>query len=196
MESHKSVEEYLLKKKQWTTELATLRKILLSTGMTEEVKWGVPVYAYDGKNVAGIAAFKSYVGLWFYQGALLKDVKKKLVNAQEGKTKALRQWRFTSTEEIDEKLVKAYLKEAVQNVKAGKEIKPNRDKPIVIPKELSAHFKKKPSALKAFNTLSKGKKREYAEHIEEAAKPETKTRRIEKILPLILNGVGLHDKYK
>lgn len=196
MESHKSVEEYLLKKKQWINELTTLRKMLLSTGMKEEIKWGVPVYGYDGKNVAGIAAFKSYVGLWFYQGALLKDVKKKLVNAQEGKTKALRQWRFTSTKEIDEKLVKSYLKEAIQNTKAGKEIKPDRDKPIVIPKELAAHFKNKPSALKAFKALSKGKQREYAEHIEEAAKPETKARRIEKILPMITNGVGLHDKYK
>jgi uncharacterized protein YdeI (YjbR/CyaY-like superfamily) len=196
MESHKSVEPYIHNKKQWTSELVTLREILLSTGMKEEVKWGVPVYSYEGKNVAGIAAFKSYVGLWFYQGALLKDAKKKLVNAQEGKTKALRQWRFTSMKEIDEKLIRTYLKEAIQNVKAGKEIKPDRDKPIAIPKELSSHLKKTPSALKAFNLLSKGKQREYAEHIEEAAKPETKSRRIKKILPMIVNGDGLHDKYK
>ncbi|MBZ0245011.1 MAG: DUF1801 domain-containing protein [Cyclobacteriaceae bacterium] len=196
MESHKSVKHYIHNKKQWTNELVTLREILLSTGMKEEVKWGVPVYSYEGKNVAGIAAFKSYVGLWFYQGALLKDAKKKLVNAQEGKTKALRQWRFTSMKEIDEKLIRTYLKEAIQNVKAGKEIKPDRDKPIAIPKELSSHLKKTPSDLKAFNLLSKGKQREYAEHIEEAAKPETKSRRIKKILPMIVNGDGLHDKYK
>lgn len=196
MESHKSVKHYIHNKKQWTNELVTLREILLSTGMKEEVKWGVPVYSYEGKNVAGIAAFKSYVGLWFYQGALLKGAKKKLVNAQEGKTKALRQWRFTSMKEIDEKLIRTYLKEAIQNVKAGKEIKPDRDKPIAIPKELSSHLKKTPSDLKAFNLLSKGKQREYAEHIEEAAKPETKSRRIKKILPMIVNGDGLHDKYK
>lgn len=196
MESHKSVKHYIHNKKQWTSELVTLREILLSTGMKEEVKWGVPVYSYEGKNVAGITAFKSYVGLWFYQGALLKGAKKKLVNAQEGKTKALRQWRFTSMKEIDEKLIRTYLKEAIQNVKAGKEIKPDRDKPIAIPKELSSHLKKTPSALKAFNLLSKGKQREYAEHIEEAAKPETKSRRIKKILPMIVNGDGLHDKYK
>lgn len=196
MESHKSVKHYIHNKKQWTNELVTLREILLSTGMKEEVKWGVPVYSYEGKNVAGIAAFKSYVGLWFYQGALLKGAKKKLVNAQEGKTKALRQWRFTSMKEIDEKLIRTYLKEAIQNVKAGKEIKPDRNKPIAIPKELSSHLKKTPSALKAFNLLSKGKQREYAEHIEEAAKPETKSRRIKKILPMIVNGDGLHDKYK
>lgn len=196
MESHKSVKHYIHNKKQWTNELVTLREILLSTGMKEEVKWGVPVYSYEGKNVAGITAFKSYVGLWFYQGALLKDAKKKLVNAQEGKTKALRQWRFTSMKEIDEKLIRTYLKEAIQNVKAGKEIKPDRDKPIAIPKELSSHLKKTPSALKAFNLLSKGKQREYAEYITEAARSETKSRRIKKILPMIVNGDGLHDKYK
>ncbi|MEQ8361626.1 MAG: YdeI/OmpD-associated family protein [Cyclobacteriaceae bacterium] len=196
MQSTKTVDQYIHDQKQWNKELVKLRDTLLNTGLKEEVKWGIPAYTYEGKNIAGIAAFKPYVGLWFYQGALLKDAKKKLVNAQEGKTKALRQWRFTSISEIDPKLIQAYIKEAVQNAKEGKEIKPDRDKPIVIPKELSSYLKKTPVTQKAFNSLSKGKQREYAEYIEEAAKPETKTRRMEKIVPMIHNGVGLHDKYK
>ncbi|MEZ4944519.1 MAG: YdeI/OmpD-associated family protein [Cyclobacteriaceae bacterium] len=196
MESHKSVEQYILKKKQWTIELTTLREILVSTGMKEEVKWGTPVYSYKGKNIAGIAAFKSYVGLWFYQGALLKDAKEKLINAQEGKTRALRQWRFTSIKEVTPKLIKTYLKEAIQNARDGKEIKPHRDQPIVVPQELASYLKADTSTLKSFHALSKSKQREYTEYIAEAAKPETKTKRIEKILPLILQGVGLHDKYK
>lgn len=196
MQSFESVDQFIANSKQWKAELTKLREILMETELTEEVKWGTPIYTYNGKNVAGMAAFKSYVGLWFHQGALLKDPKKKLINAQEGITKALRQWRFTSIKEIDEKLIRTYLKEAIQNVKDGKEIKPARDKPVIIPKELSAHFKKTPSALKAFNSLSKGKQREYAEYITEATKPETKTRRIEKILPMILKGVGMNDKYK
>ncbi len=196
MQSFESVDQFIANSKQWKAELTKLREILMETELTEEVKWGTPIYTYNGKNVAGMAAFKSYVGLWFHQGALLKDPKKKLINAQEGITKALRQWRFTSIKEIDEKLIRTYLKEAIQNVKEGKEIKPNRDKPVIIPKELSTRFKKTPSSLKAFNGLSKGKQREYTEYIMEAAKPETKVRRIEKILPMILKGVGLNDKYK
>lgn len=196
MQSKKTVEQYIQSQKQWSKELKKLRETLLSTGLKEEMKWGAPIYTYEGKNITGIAAFKAYVGLWFHQGALLKDTKKKLVNAQEGKTKALRQLRFTSISEIDTKLIQSYVKEAVKNAKEGKEIKPDRNKPIIIPEELSIHFKKSPASLKAFKTLSKGKQREYAAYITEAAQPETKARRIEKILPLIVSGSGLHDKYK
>jgi uncharacterized protein YdeI (YjbR/CyaY-like superfamily) len=38
----------------------------------------------------GIGGFKSYFGLWFHQGALLTDKAGVLINAQEGRTKALR----------------------------------------------------------------------------------------------------------
>lgn len=53
--------------------------------MEENLKWGMPVYSLEGVNVAGIVAFKNYVALWFYQGVFLKDDKKVLYNAQEGK---------------------------------------------------------------------------------------------------------------
>ncbi len=69
--------------------------------MKETIKWGAPVYTLDYKNIVGLGAFKSYVGLWFFQGALLNDEKKKLINAQEDKTKALRQWRFNSVKKIE-----------------------------------------------------------------------------------------------
>jgi len=69
--------------------------------MTETIKWSAPVYTFEGKNLVGLGAFKSYVGLWFFQGSLLNDKKKKLINAQEGKIKALRQWRFNSVKEIE-----------------------------------------------------------------------------------------------
>lgn len=58
------------------------------------------MYVCQNKNVAGIAGFKSYVGIWFYQGALLKDGGKKLISADEDLTQALRQWRFANIQEI------------------------------------------------------------------------------------------------
>jgi uncharacterized protein YdeI (YjbR/CyaY-like superfamily) len=94
LKRYKTPEEYIANNKDWQKSLILLRDILLSTQMTETIKWGVPVYTFEGKNIVGTTAFKSYVGLWFFQGALLKDKKKKLINAQTGKTKALRQWRF------------------------------------------------------------------------------------------------------
>lgn len=97
----------------WRAEAEKLRAILLACGLDEAVKWSSPVYMASGKNVVGLAAFKSYFGLWFFEGARLADKERVLVNAQEGKTKSMRQWRMTSAKDIRPALVKAYVKEAM-----------------------------------------------------------------------------------
>jgi uncharacterized protein YdeI (YjbR/CyaY-like superfamily) len=198
MQKHKTVEEYIAKQERWGGALTVLRDILLSTEMEETVKWGAPVYTANGKNVAGIGAFKSYVGLWFFQGALLDDKKGLLINAQEGKTKALRQWRFNSADEIEEKTIRAYVAEAIENQKQGREIKPAKPgkKPLVMPAALKAAITADPAAKKGFGQLTLSKQREYAEYIGEAKQETTKLKRLEKILPLVSAGTGLHEKYK
>ena len=145
--------------------------------------------------MAGIGAFKSYAGLWFFNGVFLKDPANVLINAQEGKTKGLRQWRFETIGDIDEKLVRAYIEEAIQNQKDGKEIKPEK-KPLIIPDELKEALASNSQLSEAFDSLSLSCKREYTEHISEAKKPETKQKRLDKIKPMILAKVGLNDKYK
>ena len=133
MKNFGSVEAYIRHNRQWWEELTSLRGMIRSTDLVETLKWGFPVYTIGGKNVVGLASFKSYVGLWFFQGALLKDTARKLINAQEGRTKAMRQWRLSSLSEIDEKLVKTYLKEAIDNQKAGREVKPEKRKQRLSP---------------------------------------------------------------
>ena len=170
MPAPKNVEDFIQKKKEWKKELELLRSIILSLKLDETIKWGFPVYCYEGKNIVGLGAFKSYVGIWFFQGVFLKDKAQVLVNAQEEKTKALRQWRFQSINEIDEKLVKQYVKEAIDNQKSGKELKPSRNKKLVIPKELQNALKKEKELNAQFQELSQACKREYAEYILEAKK--------------------------
>ena len=159
------------------------------------MKWGIPTYCLQNKNIAGIGAFKNYAGLWFFNGSFLKDEAKVLINAQEGKTKGMRQWRFRSIEEIDEKLVLQYIAEAIQNQKDGKEIKPEK-KPLIIPVELKEALASDSQLVEAFDSMTLSCRREYAEHISEAKRPETKQKRLEKIKPMILKNVGLNDKYK
>jgi len=48
----------------------------------------------------------------------------------------------------------------------------------------------------AFETLTPGKQREYAEHIATAKQEKTRLSRLEKCIPMIKSGTGLHDKYK
>lgn len=191
----KTVEEYLSKHPEYHKELTLLRKILNNTELEETVKWGIPSYTIKGKNVVGIGAFKSYVGLWFYNGSFLKDAQKVLINAQEGKTKGMRQLRFEKFADIDEKLITQYVLEAIENQKQGKEIKPAK-KPAVIPDELKEALSKDSHLSEAFDELTPGKQKEYGEYIAEAKRAETKMKRLEKIIPMILQGVGLNDKYK
>jgi uncharacterized protein YdeI (YjbR/CyaY-like superfamily) len=136
MQRANSVDEYIADARLWKGELHQLRDILRATRLTEEVKWGGPCYTYKGKNVVGIGGFKSYFGLWFHQGALLKDDKKLLINAQEGKTRALRQWRMLSGKDIKPTIIKRYGEEAISRVDQGREIRANRKRPIEAPPEL------------------------------------------------------------
>ena len=196
MKKYPSVDAYILDQEEWQEALKILRDILNETGLKEELKWSIPVYTWNKKNIVGIGAFKAYVGLWFYNGSFLADDAGKLINAQEGKTKGMRQWRFSSIEEIDPELVRAYVDKAIENQKAGKEIKIERKKELTIPQELQAAFAENKEAQEAFLRLTFGKQREYAEYIAEAKREATKLKRIEKIVPMILDGVGLNDKYK
>ncbi|PKV51566.1 uncharacterized protein YdeI (YjbR/CyaY-like superfamily) [Aquimarina sp. MAR_2010_214] len=196
MQKNESVEEFISKNEEWKEAIEILRSILLTTEMEETIKWGIPVYIINGKNVIGIGAFKSYVGIWFYQGVFLEDKAKKLLNAQEGKTKGLRQWRFNTTDEIDKKMILQYAKEAIRNQKEGKEIKPVRSKTIEIPSELLTALNANDNLKKSFEQLTPFKQKEYAEYITTAKREATRISRLEKISPMILDGIGLNDKYR
>ncbi len=191
------VDTYISKHGNFIEHLTKIRKTLLSTELEETIKWGMPTYTIHGKNIVGIGAFKSHYGLWFFQGSFLKDTHKILVNAQDGKTKAMRQWRFTNDSQIDSKLILKYIKEAITNEKKGLRIKPDRTKKLLnIPPELTAVLNKNKQLIKAFNTLTFSKKREFTVYITEAKREITKIKRLEKITPMILNNTGLNDKYK
>lgn len=179
----------------WPEELEILHSIIAKTELIETVKWGGPVFTAHGKNVLGVGGFKNYFTIWFFNGVFLKDEQNVLVTAQEGVTKSLRQWRFFSKEEINESLILSYIKEAIENEKAGKTIKPTKKEEIV--SELFQKELANDKALsEAFHKFSPYKQREFLEHIESAKREETKLARIEKVKPLILDNIGLNDKYR
>ncbi len=196
MEKNKSVEEYIERKTEWKDALELLRSIMLSTEMKETIKWGSPVYTVNGKNVVGLAAFKSYVGIWFYQGVFLSDKEKLLINAQEGKTKGLRQWRFIAKDEIHRDVVLKYVKEAIQNQKDNKEILAEKSKVIAMPLELNILLTSNKDLEKSFKELTPFKQKEYIEYISNAKRETTRSTRLKKITSMILEGIGLNDKYR
>ena len=196
MKKSKSPEDYIDAHPQWRSILEKLRSLLLSTELEECIKWGIPTYCINGKNVVGLSAFNSYAGLWFFNGALLKDDGKVLVNAQEGKTQAMRQLRFSTEQDLDNAQIINYIHEAINNQKAGLVIKANLKKPLEVPPELKQSFHENSDLSAQFAQLGLSKQREYAEYISTAKRDATKQSRLKKILPMILQGVGLNDQYR
>ncbi len=192
-----SVEAYIKSFPEWEEKLRLLQKIILkNSSIAETVKWSIPVYTVKGKNVVGIAAFKAHVGIWFYHGALLKDEANVLVNAQEGKTQAMRHWKFTASDSIDEDLVQLYVNEAIQHQLEGKTVTFKKAKTLTIPEALQTAFEANSAVQEAFYKLANYKQKEYIEHIATAKREATQQRRMEKIIPMILEGKGLSDKYR
>lgn len=108
------VDTYFAAQSLWVEEQKVLRSHLSEFPFSEAIKWGIPTYSYDGRNLVGIGAFKSYFGLWFFGGAELSDPGKVLINAQPGKTKMMRQWRMTDASQINDLLIKSYLAEVIE----------------------------------------------------------------------------------
>lgn len=178
----------------WTEELEILRQIVLETGLTEEIKWGVPVYTRNGKNIVTINALKNSANIGFYQGAILKDSHQIL--EQQGNIQSARLIRFTDATQIKKvkEVLKAYILEAIQLEENGIKVKAiNKSEPI--PKELRIAFEEDPAFHKAFEALTPGRQRGYIIYFSGAKQATTRTGRIEKCKGLIYNGIGLHDKY-
>ncbi|OEK04538.1 YdeI/OmpD-associated family protein [Roseivirga misakiensis] len=196
----KNVEDYFAPDAPQVEQMTYLRAILKAFPFEETVKWAFPVYTISGKNIIGLGGFKAYAGIWFFQGCFLRDEANQLVNAQEGKTHAMRQWRFQSVQEIkeNEDLIKAYIEEAIENHHAGKEYKPPKKspKPLIIPTELQSVLDNNLALKESFQAHSLTNQRDFAEYIAMAKRDNTKQSRLEKIIPMIQNGIGLKDKYK
>ncbi len=193
-----SVEEYIELHSQYSEGLILLRELLKTTELEETLKWKMPTYTLNNKNVISMGAFKHHFCLWFHNGVFINDKAQKLVCAQDGKTKSMQQYRFNSINDIEKSLVKNYINEAIENQKLGKEHKPAKKekKPLIIPPELQSALKNNSNLSSCFELLLLTKKREFCEYISSAKQEKTKLARLHKIIPMILNNIGLNDKYR
>lgn len=184
----------MTKTNPWSEALEKLKEILSKTPLEVTVKWGSDVYVHNGKNIVSVGAFKHHLALVFFNGVFIEDVFN--VFSQDTTAKAMRQWKFKSLDEIDEKKILKYINEAIKNSEEGKELKAEKHQPVPTADLLLEAFKKDKSLKEAFEKLTSGKQKEYNLYIGEAKQEATKIKRLKKIIPMILKGVGLHDKYK
>ena len=179
---------------RWEAEIAEMRRVLAGLAMKEECKWGKPTYTVDGKNIVILQGFKEYFGLGFFQGALLKDPKKVLV--QLGQVHAGRVMKFTSAKDITAKAatIKAYVREAIAVEKAGLRIKPRTTSDFPVPEELRQRFRRDARFKRAFEALTPGRQRGYLYHFAAAKQSATRTARIEKARSAIFEGRGFLER--
>src|SRR6476659_3293188 len=171
---------------RWTAEIAEMRRVLASLPLLkEERKWGSPTFTVDGKNVVIIQCFKEYFGLGFFQGALLKDPKKLLV--QLGQVQAGRVMKFTSAKDITAKAatIKAYVREAIAVEQAGLRVEKKKTSDFPVPEELRERFRRDPRFKRAFDALTPGRQRSYLFHFAAAKQATTRVARIDKAMPAI-----------
>lgn len=178
----------------WPNELQNLRRIVLECGLNEELKWGVPVYTYQNKNIAIVAAFKEYCSLSFFKGALLSNSDGLLVASGENSQSA-KLIKFTSTEEIIrlELSLKAYLFEAIEVEKIGLKIISKKPEELLFPEELSDKLASDPVFKKAFEALTPGRQKGYIFYFSQPKQSKTRSSRIDGSLEKILSGKGISE---
>ncbi len=182
------------KVKTWNEELHVLREIILKNDLTEERKWGVPCYTNNGKNIILLSALKDSATISFLKGSLIDDIHGLLI-APGKNSQSARYMKFTSVKEIKKAkpFIMDYIKQALEIERSGKKIDFKKDDDP-IPVELSATFNKQPELKTAFYALTPGRRRGYLLHFNQAKQSATRESRIQKCIPLILEGKGFQDR--
>ena len=179
---------------KWTEGLEALRTLALQSGLTETIKWGVPVYTLNNKNILVISALKDYFMLSFFEGALLTDTKQLLSKAGEH-SQAARLVKFTTLSEVllHQETLHDLVQQAIENTRSGKKSEKTKESTPALPNELLQAFQKNRALEKAFYALTLGRQRGYLLHFTSAKQAATRTSRIEKCTPKILEGKGFQE---
>jgi uncharacterized protein YdeI (YjbR/CyaY-like superfamily) len=188
------VDFYFTKAKQWQVEYKKLRSIILSCGLVEELKWGCPCYIHQKGNIVLIHGFKEYCAVLFFQGALIQDADGILIQQTEN-VQAARQMRFTNLAEIEnlEATLKVYIFEAIELDKAGIKLELKKAKEFEVAEEFQTKLDEMPELKAAFEALTPGRQRAYLLNFSQPKQSKTREARVEKYIPMILDGKGLND---
>jgi hypothetical protein len=114
------ITDYIAELGDWRgSRLAQLRKVILKADpeLTEEWKWGTPVWSRQG-NVLAVGAFKGYLKINFFKGASLEDPDGLFNAGLDAKT--MRSIDIRENDRLDEQALMRLVRSAVAYNTAGK----------------------------------------------------------------------------
>lgn len=192
--SNPKIDFYFSKNEKWQKEIELMRSIAQDCMLSEELKWGVPCYTFQQSNIVLIHVFKEYCAFLFFKGVLMSDPKSILIQQTEN-VQSARQVRFTDVKEIKAlvTVLKAYIFEAIEIEKAGLKVELKKPAEFAMAEEFETELNKNPALKTAFEALTPGRQRAYLLHFSSPKQSKTRTSRVEKSIPDIMNGKGLND---
>jgi len=159
----------------------------------EAIKWGMPHFVFQGKNIASMAAFKAHATLGFWNSRQLEEGLERIEGAmgQFG--------RLTGIADLPDKealirLVKKAV--AMRREPAAPRPRPTPKPAAKVPADLRAALDANAAAATAFAAFSASAKREYVEWITEAKRAETRAKRLGQAIAWIAEGKKRNWKYE
>ncbi|MBP6678027.1 MAG: YdeI/OmpD-associated family protein [Paracoccus sp.] len=186
--------EHFAQIEDWRDEILTLRALLQDSPLTEDFKWFAPVYTYEDHNVCILWAFKDRCTLGFFKGVLLKDPLG-ILTPPGPNSRSSRTVDFTDTAQIARlaPALRAYIDEAIEIEKAGLRVIFAKDD-LAYPEELVERLEEDSELQSAFEALTPGRRRGWLLHFSTAKLPLTRAARVDRAIPRILAGKGMHDR--
>lgn len=157
----------------------------------EGIKWGMPHFLLNGKNVAGMSAFKAHCAFVVHG------------EGKQGSGEGMGAYgKITSLEDMPGHAeLAAAIQTAAERVKtqgsATKRSTPRKPKPeIPVPDDFAAALAESDPAMATFNAFAPSHRREYLEWITQAKRPETRAKRIAQTIEWLVEGKKRNWKYE
>ena len=158
----------------------------------EAIKWGMPAFMYQGKQLAGMAAFKAHATFGFWQRSGERG--------GDSKPGAMGDFgRLTSLADLPNsaKLAELVAKNMALIDAGAKTVRSKTVKaPIEMPEDLAKALAMSPAAQATFDGFPPGCRREYLEWVTEAKRPETRTKRIAQAIEMMAQGKRRNWKFE
>jgi uncharacterized protein YdeI (YjbR/CyaY-like superfamily) len=157
----------------------------------EAIKWGMPHFTHNGKNIAGMAAFNAHCAV-IVHGSGRQSEEEGM--GSYGKIASLEE--LPDAAELATKLIEA--RERIDTdgsaVKRPATREPKAELPV--PQDFAAALRESPMALATFEGFSPSQRREYVEWVSEAKQDATRAKRLATSVEWLAEGKRRNWKYE